>query len=1057
MAVNTELSATEQETIKSKMESYLDSATGDWLDFWGSWFGVKRKPSWNDEEYREHIKHHVIHARDTVQAIREALAEFLETNKSNLKIYEPYNDIFITNYSNINGSAHLMGGYYYYCIIDIRISVPFDMGVADIINWFRPAGVIWLVTFDSGVSPDAEIIDMSPTNMEFFGHQADITYWQGFDKTINQTLTPNYSYGDTALKLFYLNKSDLNTTDVLAGDAHGGRTNYNYIGYSHTLYDMGDILSITDIIKETVSVDEGQYQLLKSPDGSTLDLAISNKLYDKETTANTNHHYTYFALDLRSFFFDTYASKAEVDKAIGEANNNDKYNAYMGNYFNTVSLAYRLKAYVSTVNKMKTKIKFYNFNLKLWVDYENLDVDNSLRESTIHFAGGFEAGLSKSGLLVGVIESATKSKDYLVGYDYIGLNLIKYYDDRTSINIYGNPKEANQWEDLTYETGDIIDLANVDKSDLISHTQQGYPVRYLRNYIKNTTQPDIGRVTWSTVGLGTTDDTIPNMLVNTLDNGDMTKGLRGWSVEKGNMTHNVTDSAIDVSLQAGGTLQVLDKALFPNTKYRVKAQITSHASAEVSLKAYMVVANSQVSKQHDLTTVTLKTNDRYEYDFGEFSTEGITPSVSKLVFTSDKPLDFQLKFAQVRLSFKLDVDGTEYDYAPSLYYEKAPLIFNTPLTFNKASEDRITFSNTLGNSKYTDIKIQTAQEILTTPGILTMGSRMTFTELLTNGMTYARSLNNVAMKEHCLTVDLGKVFTDFTNITLHHGSDLTATGISYDSCLQTSTDGVHWYTWYNNYRGASRILDKHYKEPIGRPIRYAINNYDTFNDNFMQEFTVGKNYATQQSEVDYVSDVSYVEPNKLLGTQEPKHSSKGTFHLLYQMDSSLKGEKLHAQFNIRTLQGILTMGSRMSFTKLLANGMTYAKSLDNAEIEEHSASGAGVNTFKLVLFDDKQVTYKAELDASTKYEGRMGDTDSYASMLGSSSIPTDATQVAYIPLSGDYTFYPGRTEYDFIINLPQNLTYESPVVAIVSSSTDVDFWINNMKFAIGSNRTPYTR
>lgn len=1015
MAVNTELSATEQETIKSKMESYLDSATGEWLDFWGSWFGVKRKPSWNDEEYREHIKHHVIHARDTVQAIREALAEFLETNKSNIKIYEPYNDIFITNYSNLNGSAHLMGGYYYYCVIDIRISVPFDMGVADIINWFRPAGVIWLVTFDSGVSPDAEIIDMSPTNTEFFGHQADITYWQGFDKIINQTLTPSYSYGDTALSLFFTNQSELNGVDVLAGDAHGGRTSYNYVGYSHTLHDMSSITGVTDIMKNTIAVDEGQYQLLKSPDNNTLDITVSSKLYEGETTPNINKHYTYIALDLRNFFFDYFESKAEVDKAIGEANNDAKYNTYMGTYFNTANLDYRLKAYVSAINKVATTVKFYNFNIKSWVDYDNLTLENKFIDNRLKFTGGFESGLSKSGILVAVIASDTKDTDYTIGYDYAGLNLVHYYDNQNSINIYGNPDEVHQWGDLTYEGGNILDLDNMDKSELISHTQQGYPVRYLRNYIKNTTQPDLGRVTWSTVGLGTTDEQVPNMLVNTLENGDMTNGTRDWSVNKGTMSYNVTDYALDVSLQDGGSISVIDKALFPNTKYRVKAIITSRASTEKVLKGHMLVANSQVSKQHELTPITVTTGNRAEYDFGNFSTDGITPSVSTFTITSDTALDFQIKLVQVRLDFKLDVDGTEYDYAPFLYSEKAPIIFNTPLIFDKAVTDKVTFNDTLGSPKYTDIVIQTA------PDMLTMGSRMSFTELLTNGMTYAKSLGKVEMKEHCLTVDLGKVFTDFTNITLHHGSDLSATSISYDSCLQTSTDGVHWYTWYDNYRDKDKIYDESYLEPSGRPVRFAINNYDTFNDNFMQEFTVGKNYITQQSEVDYVSDVSYVEPNKLLGTQEPKHSSKGTFHLLYQMDSRLEEEKLHAQFNIRAL------------------------------------SGAGVNTFKLVLFDAKQVTYKAELDAGTKYEGRMGDTDSYANMLGVSSIPTDATQVAYTPLSGDYTFYQGSTEYDFIINLPQNLTYKSPVIAIVSSSTDVDFWVNNMKVAIGSNRTPYTR
>lgn len=1016
-AVDTELTAVEEKTIKSKLDSYLDTATGEWLDFWGSWFGVKRKLNWDDATYRKRIKHHVTHARDTVQAIRDALADFLNTNKGNIKIYEPYNDIFITNYSNLNGKDHLMGGYYYYCIIDIRISVPYDTGIVDIINWFRPAGVIWLVTFDSGLGVDAPILDMSPTNMEFLGHQADITYWQGFDTTVNNTLTPNLSLGDTALKLFYLNKSEMNGVDVLAGDAHGGRTSYNYVGYSHSLHDMSDIKSVADVMKETIAVDEGRYQLLQSPDNTTIDINVSNKLYENEITADTSKHYTYFALDFRTYFFLNYEGKNAVDKAIGESNNDDKYNQYMGNYFDLTDLTYRLKAYVSPVNKAKSTVKIYNYALGIWVTYENLDVGNTMTGNLIQFKGGIEAGLSKTGLLVGVIESDTKDTDYTVGYNYIGLNTIKYYENRNSINIYGNPDETDQWSNLSYESGDIIDLSDENKSELVSYKPTGYPVRYIRNYIKNTSQPDIGKVTWSTVGIGTTDSVVSNFLDNTLDNGDFNNGIKTWKWDSATTSalYNVTDSALDVTYKVGGAVSVTDKSLFPNSLYRVKAIITSRSIADQPLSATMVVANNVVTKYIKLQDVILKSGEPKEYDFGTFSTGGITPTVSRLRIESSVAQDIQIKLVQISLDFKLDVDGNEYNYAPVLRYTKSPIRFNTPLTFDETVKNKITFNDTLGSPKYTDIIIETAE------GMLKMGSRMTFTELAKNNMTYGESLGHVEMTEHCLTVDLGKVYTDFTNITLHHGSDLTAESISYESCLQTSVDGVNWHTWYDNYRGDERMLDEPYNEPSGRPTRFSITGYDEYNDQELQTITPNNNYASHYYEKEPTGESGNIAPNLLLVTQEPKHSTTGTFHTLYQLPKNIQEEKLHVQFNI------------------------------------HAISGVGVNTFKLVIFDAKQVRYKDELTANKKYSDRMEPTDNYKAMLGLDEIPIDASLVNSTPLSEDYAFNQGNTEYNFVINLPQEITYESPIVSLVSSGDNMDFWVTNMKMSIGSNRTKYER
>lgn len=151
----------EKDMYLAKLSSFLDTATGKWLDYWGEWLGLHRNQR-SDDEYRSALKAHVLHSRNTIDAIRDAVATYLDTNRNRIYVYEPYRDMFIYNSSNWNTYKFYPSVYYRYAVIDVKIDHPIDGVVAQIINLFRPAGVIFVITNLINVLNDnAPIIDFS--------------------------------------------------------------------------------------------------------------------------------------------------------------------------------------------------------------------------------------------------------------------------------------------------------------------------------------------------------------------------------------------------------------------------------------------------------------------------------------------------------------------------------------------------------------------------------------------------------------------------------------------------------------------------------------------------------------------------------------------------------------------------------------------------------------------------------------------------------------------------------------------------------------------------------
>ena len=159
-----ELNSIERDALDSRIQSSLNTATGKYLDIYGDWYGLYRKDDEKDETYRDRIIEYVLLKRGTNNSIIDAIRRFLDDEEIYVNVYEPFQNIFYTNKSHLNGEDHLMGDYYRFAIIDITIGKRFPLEIIEEINKFKPAGVKVFFTYDSSyeTSEDKIITNVFP-------------------------------------------------------------------------------------------------------------------------------------------------------------------------------------------------------------------------------------------------------------------------------------------------------------------------------------------------------------------------------------------------------------------------------------------------------------------------------------------------------------------------------------------------------------------------------------------------------------------------------------------------------------------------------------------------------------------------------------------------------------------------------------------------------------------------------------------------------------------------------------------------------------------------------
>lgn len=194
-ALNSPLNNAENDILRARTNVMLAKAPEDWLDAFGSWLGLKRKYQESDDNYRKRLMEWVLVDKNDVSSIRNAIANFLNISTDSVYIYEPYTDMLYYNKlgSDYNSLKYFASSYYNYCVIDVQIDSTFPIReVQDIINLFRPAGVIYVLTISiNSFNHNAPIIDMSEDGSSLMFY--DETYYAGFNQRIQGLITPSLS------------------------------------------------------------------------------------------------------------------------------------------------------------------------------------------------------------------------------------------------------------------------------------------------------------------------------------------------------------------------------------------------------------------------------------------------------------------------------------------------------------------------------------------------------------------------------------------------------------------------------------------------------------------------------------------------------------------------------------------------------------------------------------------------------------------------------------------------------------------------------------------------
>lgn len=145
------------EEIKKEMS--ITTATGEWLDIWGSWFGVSRIPGESDESLRERILDALRDEKLTIPAIIDRIKKLLGYD-TNVSVYEPFNDVRIFNRSTFSGVGRFQDGQYYRIgVVDIILDKPVTEELIYFLNLIKSAGVKLVFTHKS-VPKDGQVIDM---------------------------------------------------------------------------------------------------------------------------------------------------------------------------------------------------------------------------------------------------------------------------------------------------------------------------------------------------------------------------------------------------------------------------------------------------------------------------------------------------------------------------------------------------------------------------------------------------------------------------------------------------------------------------------------------------------------------------------------------------------------------------------------------------------------------------------------------------------------------------------------------------------------------------------
>lgn len=390
-AIDGLLSEAEQTTLDAKAQSYLNKATGNYLDSWGEWFGVVRKDQEGDAEYRKRIIEYVDIPRGTNSALILAIRRYMSDGRPGavgVEIYEPWKNIFTLNRSKLNGVDGLMGAYYRFAVIQINIGEPFDSDLEDYLNGFKPAGVRMILNYD----PTIPRVGDTQTNgvpslikMRALASEVSATLLTGLDFVIGGSIR----IGDTDEEVnpFLTNVSETNSLSTLTGSFSQKRDFYHLASTArdlvpNSLTTMGQMLLNSTELPETFyqsvgAIDSNAYTLASTSADQVyltynIDNYLTSKYYGTETVLERSKEVYAKALGRPEFTIVLSGDKP------GRVVDLQAYNLTTGNWVT-------LDRFVTSATPTK-----YNVGLGNAIDYLN---DNRLLFTRLAPRGDFKMSI----------------------------------------------------------------------------------------------------------------------------------------------------------------------------------------------------------------------------------------------------------------------------------------------------------------------------------------------------------------------------------------------------------------------------------------------------------------------------------------------------------------------------------------------------------------------------------------------------------------------------------------------------------------------------------------
>ncbi|AIW03481.1 baseplate protein [Bacillus phage Moonbeam] len=366
-AVDRELKDTEQETIKSKLLMSLNSSEGEWLDQYGKLFGLLRKENETDETYRNRIIAYILLKRGTIPAIKAAIQEFLGDYGDYIEIYEPYKNVFTLNKSKLNGPDHFLGEYYRVAVIDIKISRPFPIGIIDVINEFKPAGVTFRLTYQPNTYNDnAEVVKVPFADSQVLPFEKHVRIMHGMNASINGHMNmTNTSKTGTNNGLFQLNDSKLNSLDRLAGSLAAANSMYNLATYSISDLAFTNETSMADVLTTSTQMSSDFYTKTGSIDSQ----------YAAQELNNSISNYLYFTMDVATHFSLQYSKFLKEVEPSG-VYTKETYASLMGGAYLQHSLS------VVTSTNIPYRLQVLNMETASWEDIEKGNASTQYKTNT---------------------------------------------------------------------------------------------------------------------------------------------------------------------------------------------------------------------------------------------------------------------------------------------------------------------------------------------------------------------------------------------------------------------------------------------------------------------------------------------------------------------------------------------------------------------------------------------------------------------------------------------------------------------------------------------------